>query len=253
MARVTWKAWCLALKAMERKSWLARGMAAVVTGGGSGIGEAIARRLTAEGVRVAALSRSAAGGGDGNTEPWPVACDVRDELSIQAAVDAAAGRFGRVDILVNAAGVSMPEFREISRIDPELWRRLVDTNMTGLFLMTRACMPLLSRSGGFILNILSTAAFRGMVGNAPYTASKYGARAVSETAALEGKEKGVRVSSISPGPVDTNIWSHKTVPPAAEKRELMLDPEDIADIALFLLKTPEYVVIDNMTVTPMHF
>ncbi len=238
---------------MARDPWLKKGMAAVVTGGGSGIGEAIARRLTAEGVLVAALSRTAAGGGDGRTAPWPVACDVRDELSVQAAIDAAIGRFGRVDILVNAAGISMPEFRNIADIEPELWRNMIDTNLTGLFLTTRACMPLLSRAGGYIINILSTAAFRSMLGNSPYAASKYGARAVQEAAVQEGKPVGVRVASISPGPVNTNIWSHKIVPPAAEKMQLMLDPEDIADIALFMLKTPGYVVLDNLTVTPMNW
>ncbi len=245
-------------------------MVAVVSGGSSGIGRSIADRLAAEGVHVAALSRSAglsrsaASTPEDNPSPagqsavsgvvpWAVPCDVRDEESVRAAFDAVSSRFGRVDILVNAAGVSMPEYRELSETEPDLWRKLVDTNLTGLYLVTHFFMPHLRTAGGYIINILSTAAFRSNPGNAAYSASKYGARAVAETAALEGKDSGVRVASISPGPVNTNIWNHKTKPPEDDQRSHMLDPEDICDIALFLLRTPGYVVIDNVTVTPLQF
>jgi NAD(P)-dependent dehydrogenase (short-subunit alcohol dehydrogenase family) len=235
-----------------REQWLKAGMAAVVTGGTSGIGRSVAEALAAEGVRVAAFSRTAAEAGAGKGI-LPIACDVRSRVSVDEAMAQAITAYGRLDILVNAAGVSMPEFLDISRIEPDLWNRVIETNLTGLFLVTRAAMPHLKAGGGYILNILSTAAFRSIEGNAPYSASKYGARAVSETAAIEGKGSGIRVASISPGPVNTNIWSHKTTPPDAEKRARMLDPQDIADIALFLLKSPGYVSIENVTVAPFNF
>lgn len=240
---------------MGREPWLKSGMAAIVTGASSGIGRCIASRLASEGVRVAAFSRTEPKDGINGVkgEVVFVECDVRDEASVRRAVEAAYERFGRLDILVNAAGVSMPEFKELSSIEPDLWRRVVETNLNGLFFVARCAMPHLKKSGGYVVNILSTAAFRSISGNAPYSASKYGARAVSETMALEGKEAGVRVASISPGPVNTAIWTHKKTPPDAEKRNRMLDPEDIGDIAMFLFKSPEYVVVDNITVTPLHF
>ena len=240
---------------MGREPWLKSGMAAIVTGASSGIGKCIASRLASEGVCVAAFSRTASKNevSGVNGEVLSIECDVRDNESVRKAVEAAYDRFGRLDILVNAAGVSMPEFKDISSIDPDLWRCIVETNLNGLFFVTRCAMPHLKKSGGYVVNILSTAAFRSVSGNVPYSASKHGARAVSETIALEGKEAGVRVASISPGPVNTNIWTHKNIPPDAEKRARMLDPEDIGDIAMFLFKSPEYVVVDNITVTPLHY
>ncbi len=238
---------------MERKSWLREGMVAVVTGASSGIGECIARRLAAEGVVVACLSRSAAETASSDGRLIPIACDIRDADSVREAVDRIVAETGGIDILVNAAGVSMPEPLSVADTEPAIWQRIVDTNLTGLFYMTHFAMPHLRESGGYIIDILSTAAFRSNAGNAPYSASKYGARAVCEASALEGKDRGVRVASISPGPVNTNIWSHKTTPPDAETKSRMLDPDDIADIALFLLKTPGSVVIENVTVTPRDF
>ncbi len=221
-------------------------MVAVVTGASSGMGRRITERLLAEGVRVAGLSRTE----EIDKNFLSIACDLREEVQVGAAIDRVVAELGGVDILVNAAGVSMPEFLDLSSIEPALWRRIVDTNLTGAFNILHFTMPHLRKKGGYIVNILSTASFRSIVGNAPYSASKYGARALTETAALEGKECGVRVSSISPGPVNTPIWSHKKTPPDAEKRAMMLDVEDIADIALFLLKAPGNVVIENITVTP---
>jgi len=236
----------------EREPWLKPGMAAIVTGASSGIGLAIARRLLRERVTVIGLSR-------GGSEPELGAeseavrmlhCDVREEEAVKRTVRTAFDIAGRIDILVNAAGVSMPQFMNLETIDYELWKRLIDTNLSGLFLVTRATLPHLKKQGGYIINILSTAAFRSSIGNAPYSASKQGAKAIGDTAALEGKEAGVRVTSISPGPVNTAIWSHKTNPPDEAKRAKMLSSEDIADIALFLLSSPSYMAIDNVTVTP---
>ena len=239
---------------MAREPWLQRGMAAIVTGASSGIGLGIARALAGEGVTVAGLSRSplpANALGAGNI--WHIPCDVRSEEEVSRAVGAACERAGRLDVLVNAAGVSMPANMELEAVDFPLWKRIIDTNLTGLFLVTKAALPHLKRGGGYVINILSTAAFRTTMGNSPYSASKQGARAVGEAAAAEGKEAGVRVASISPGPVNTNIWNHKSAPPSAQTRERMLSSEDIADIALFLLKAPAYLSIENITVTPFRY
>lgn len=243
---------------MKNEPWLCRGMVAVVTGASSGIGLSIANRLALEGIVVACLSRSAKQfalpsdlSPDGRLVPF--ACDVRNAKSVKTTIDKVVDSFGKINILINAAGVSMPESLGLLQVKPKLWKQIIDTNLTGVYNMMHFTLPYLLLSKGYIINILSTAAFRGNAGNAPYTASKYGARALSETAALEGALEGVRVASISPGPVNTNIWSHKIVPPNDEKKMRMLNPEDIADIAIFLLKTSTNVVIGNITVTPLRY
>ena len=103
---------------------------------------------------------------------------------------------------------------------------------------------------GYILNIQSTGAYRASAGNSLYQASKFGVRALSEALIDEYRNSNVRISSVSPGPVDTNIWSHKVEPPEAARRALMMRPSDIADILVWLLDRPRRLHIPNITVTP---
>jgi NADP-dependent 3-hydroxy acid dehydrogenase YdfG len=223
------------------------GRVAIVTGASSGIGANAAQALAAAGLAVYGLSRTGATGA-----PFVhVPCDVRDSTAVAAAVAQVMGKAGRIDVVVNAAGVSLPEPRETEAVDDELWRSVLDTNLDGTFYVCRAVLPAMKKAGrGYIINILSTASFRANAANGPYSASKYGARALTESLAAELKGTGVRVTSISPGPVDTHIWNHKVKPPTDQDRGLMLQAADISQIALFLLGLPDRVLIDNITVTP---
>ena len=226
---------------------------AIVTGGTHGIGRAVCLALAGAEMWVAACGRDKSLLRTLETESihgYP--CDVRDGDRVRETVAAVAAARGRIDVLVNAAGVSMPEPLSLEAVDTALWQRIIETNLTGTFNFCRAVLPHMRRRGtGLIVNILSTAAFRSNPGNGPYTVSKYGARALSECLAEETKGSGIKVTSVSPGPVNSDIWTHKKRPPAAEERARMLKPEDIAEIVLFLYTRPGYVHIENVTVVPL--
>jgi len=177
--------------------------------------------------------------------------DVRDEASVCRAIEQIEAKFGKIDILVNAAGVSMPEGQLVQEIELAEWNRIMETNLTGTFLMCKKVLSgMTRRNSGYIINILSTAAFHVSGGNSLYAASKFGARAVTEALIAANRRSGIRVSSVSPGAVDTNIWSHKTKPVSQESKDTMLKAENIADIILFLATRPSDVHIENITVTP---
>ena len=232
---------------------------AIVTGGSQGIGYATVGALAARGMRVAAVARDRARldaalgalGAPLRGRVAAVAADVSREGDVTAAVAQVVERFGRIDVLVNSAGVSMNARRRLVDTTTAEWERLVTTNLTGTYLMCRAVLPhLAAAGGGYILNVLSTAAFRADAGTSLYAASKFGARALTESLIEEYRHSGIRITSVSPGPVDTGIWEHKLEPPPKEERARMLRPSDIADIFTWLLDRPARVHISDITVTP---
>jgi NADP-dependent 3-hydroxy acid dehydrogenase YdfG len=235
------------------------GQVALVTGASLGVGFATLPALLGRGMNVVAAARdparleaAVAGLGEefaGRVET--VAADVRKEGDVTRLVEAAITRFGRLDVLVNSAGVSMSAPTRLADSTSEEWHRIIDTNLTGTYLMCRESLPHLSRSpDGYILNVQSTGAYRANAGVSLYAASKFGVRALSEALIEEYRNSNVRVTSVSPGPIDTNIWSHKREPPSAERRALMLRPSDITRIFLFLIGCPPHMHIPNITVTP---
>jgi NADP-dependent 3-hydroxy acid dehydrogenase YdfG len=180
-----------------------------------------------------------------------VAADVRAEADVTRLVGQAVERFGRIDVLVNSAGVSMSARTRLADSTSAEWHKIIDTNLTGTYLMTRECLRHLEQSpDGYILNVQSTGAYRASPGVSLYAASKFGVRALSEALIEEYRNSNIRITSVSPGPIDTNIWSHKLEPPTAERRALMLRPSDIADIFVFLLERPRHMHIPDITVTP---
>lgn len=235
------------------------GQVAIVTGASLGVGLATISALAAHGINVIAaardLSRLQAAIGEISPEVrhrvYGTRADVREEGDVKAVVEMAIERFGRIDVLVNSAGVSMSARTRLADSTSEEWHRIIDTNLTGTYLMCREALRHLEDSpDGFILNVQSTGAYRASAGVSLYAASKFGVRALSEALIEEYRNSNIRLTSVSPGPIDTNIWSHKDHPPSSDKRALMLRPSDIADIFMFLLERPRHMHIPDITVTP---
>jgi 3-hydroxybutyrate dehydrogenase len=180
---------------------------AVVTGGGSGIGAAIATALANDGVRVTLMGRSLK-----RLEALRlpgaqcVPCDVSDPASVQSAFDAAA-ELGGIDILVNNAGEV--ESQPFMRTSSDLWQRMLDVNLTGTFLCTKQVLPgMVERGFGRIVNVASTAALTGYAYVAAYCAAKHGVLGLTRALALEVAKKGVTVNAVCPGYTDTDIVSN---------------------------------------------
>jgi NAD(P)-dependent dehydrogenase (short-subunit alcohol dehydrogenase family) len=233
---------------------------AVVTGGGRGIGAAIARALAAEGARVTLIGRDNASlqaTAAAITAELPgcaagaVTADVSDGDAVRAAIAVARANFGPVQILINNAGQagSAP----FIKTDEALWNRMLAVNLTGTYLCTRAVLPdMLQASSGRIVNIASTAGLRGYAYVTAYTASKHGVVGLTRALALEVVANGITVNAICPGYTDTDIVGDavktivtQTGRSAEQARELLartnpqhrlIQPQEIAQAALWLCR-----------------
>jgi len=212
---------------------------AIVTGGLSGIGAVVAHDFAQAGARVIAadVAATAAELVDAPVAPWHL--DVADEASVQAMVDAVLARHGRVDALVNAAGIG----RDIPFIETsaEAFDRIIAVNLRGTFLVGRACARAMAAAGrGAIVNIASVAGMRGSIGRAAYGASKGGVVVLSQVMATELAASGVRVNVIAPGPIETPLVAamHDAAIRAAWTRAVPMHrygtPQEVAAAALFL-------------------
>jgi NAD(P)-dependent dehydrogenase (short-subunit alcohol dehydrogenase family) len=194
------------------------GRGVIVTGGGRGIGQATARAFAAEGADVLVLGRTAADLEDtvaqisaGGGQAWQLPCDVTDEAQVEEAVARAAGRWERIDVLVNNAGID--DDTPFLEIDRARWRAVIDTNLTGVFLMSQAVARQMARSGGGVL--LHTASIDASGGDGPfaaYNASKAGLLGLNRTLALELAAHGIRSNCVSPGFTHT-VMTEKAVGP----------------------------------------
>ncbi|MCR8633055.1 SDR family oxidoreductase [Paenibacillus radicis (ex Xue et al. 2023)] len=234
---------------------------AVITGGSQGIGRAVMYALLEEGMKVVSLARNQQNLNLVLDSVLPkykdsvmgIQTDVRNEGEVHNAIEQVMSAHGRIDYLINSAGVSMREKQSLQDTDVEEWRSMIDINLTGTYLMSREVIPrMMERDFGYIINILSTASFRTGAGNSLYCASKYGARALTESMIEENRRSGIRVTAVSPGPVDTTIWNHKKEQITEDNRSTMLKADDIANIITYLIHLPSRVHIDNITVTPWH-
>jgi 3-oxoacyl-[acyl-carrier protein] reductase len=220
---------------------------AIVTGGSRGIGRAAVAALLGAGYRVYFGSRRqesvdaalAALSGAGGAGVQARALDVRHEGQVQAFVDWVVGDAGRIDCLVNNAGLGI--MAPVDSLSGEQWREVLDTNLSGAFYCLRAVAPVMKRQGsGWIFNIASLASRNPMAGGAAYNASKFGMIGLSEAAMLDLRHHGVRVAAILPGSVDTGFGNRAQPGDAAGKEHAWkLAPEDVAAMVLHLLSYPD--------------
>lgn len=230
---------------------------ALVTGGGSGIGFAVARAFLDEGARVAILGRDedklrrAGSELAGGARLIHEVCDVGDLDAVRRAVNSVERRLGPIDILVNNAGVNIKErtFRELT---PETWRQLLRANLDGAFYVSHVVVPgMLQRHDGVVIYIGSIAGKRASpLGGIAYAASKFGMSALGLGLAAEEKDSGVRVSVIYPGEVDTPILVNRPREVTAEQRLLILQPVDVAAAVLFVATLPARASVPELVIKP---
>ena len=226
------------------------GRVAIVTGAGRGIGRAIALRYSHEGAAVVLAARTPAQIDEAAAEiesaggrALAIQCDVSSERDVDRLVDATVRQFGKIDILVNNAAVNLPP-TDLTEVDLSVWRNVIDVNLTGAFICTRAVLPHMKRIGsGVVLILSSVGGRRGAAGRGPYRASKAALINFTETIGAEGAEYGVRAVCLCPGGVDTDMMREIGM---ARGRELM-KPEQVADVAAYAV-SDEAATLNGVTI-----
>lgn len=232
---------------------------ALITGGGNGIGRAVAHRLAAGGMAVVVADydhaaaeevRSEISAAGGNADA--LAIDVTVAREVKAVVTDVGKRFGRIDVLANIAGGSVYTKR-IEELSWSEWKEVVDLNLKGTFLMCREVAPLMQKQkSGRILNTASNYAVTGSELRTPYSAAKAGIIAFTKTLAQELAPYGILVNTVAPGPTDTPRVMGKEPPEARKQRWSHIPlgrtgrPEDLAE-AFYFLTTPESACITGQT------
>ena len=239
------------------------GRAAAITGASSGIGEATAIALAKAGASVALGARrldrleDLAGriNADGG-KAVAIECDVADEASAHAFVNGAAEQLGRLDILINNAGVML--LGPVEGADTNDWRTMIEVNVLGLLYCTQAALPLLRDSGqGHIVNVSSIAGRSASAGVGVYNATKWGVTGFSEALRQEAAHSKIRVTCVEPGLVETELQGHNKNPFVIETLDKMikdigdvLQPEDIADAIIHAVTAPARVSVNEVLIRP---
>jgi 2-keto-3-deoxy-L-fuconate dehydrogenase len=217
------------------------GLVALVTGGASGIGAAVAARLQADGARVAVLDLNADAAAEGQLA---VACDVSDDASVRAAVARVVEELGGLDLVINNAGIGAAG--TVADNSDEEWHRVLDVNVLGMVRVTRAALPHLRESAAAaVVNTASVAATAGLPQRALYSASKGAVLALTKAMAADHVREGIRVNCVNPGTADTP-WVQRLLDaaddPAAERTALegrqphgrLVSAEEVADAVAYL-------------------
>jgi NADP-dependent 3-hydroxy acid dehydrogenase YdfG len=235
---------------------------AIVTGASSGIGEATALALVAEGATVVIVARRgdrlqtlATRIADVGGQAFPITADVSDEAQIEAAVQQTQAKFGKVDILINNAGAML--LGMIDGANTEDWRRMINLNVLGLMYATHKVLPLMKAQGaGHIVNISSVAGRVANAGSGVYNASKWAVGAFSEALRKEVYQNNIRVTIIEPGLVATELPQHVTDPKAKETTANFygslknLESEDIAAAIAYAVTQPPHVNVNEILIRP---
>ena len=238
---------------------------AIVTGAGGGLGRAYALELARRGAKVVVNDLGGARDGTGHSdaalavvqeieaaggEAFSNGGSVTEYDQMVAMVEQAKARWGRVDILINNAGIAIRKQPEVLTV--EEWRKVLSINLDGAFYCTKAVLPqMFDRKDGVIVNVVSVAGKRANpLGGAAYVAAKFGMGGLGLVLSNEEKDSGVRVSNIYPGEIDTPILKERPKPVTDEQRAVILKPEDVAEAVLFVTALPPRVSIPELVIKP---
>ncbi|MBR9802530.1 MAG: SDR family oxidoreductase [Rubinisphaera brasiliensis] len=227
----------------------------LITGGGSGIGQAIALGLARLGCQIVIAGRNeqklkdvAAQAAD---NIHVVSADVSQRDAVRELISKATETLGQIDILVNAAGINVAQ-RMMHNLDPADWDKMMEINASGAFHCIQETLPQMrERNDGVIINISSVSGIRAApLGGVAYNASKFAMTALGISAGEEEKGNGVRVTNIYPGEVDTPILANRPAPVSDEHREKILQPEDVASAVLMVLSLPARARVPELSIIP---
>lgn len=230
----------------------------VVTGAGSGIGQAVAQRFASEGWHVALVGRrdetlqQASSLFDANARARSATfrCDVSRAADVDEMAAAVIERFGRVDVLVNSAGINVPK-RSLRELSLEDWHRVIDTNLNGAYYCIRAFLPVMRvQRDGTIVNINSDVGklARDLAGPA-YVTSKFGMTGLTQQINAEERANGIRATSIFPRDVNTPLLDKRPQPPSADLRARMLQPADLAACVWLAATLPSHAIVDEIVLS----
>lgn len=238
---------------MTVETYSLHGRAAVITGGNRGIGFALARALVGAGCHVVIAGRDTErlkaaqdALSSGQAEVTALSFNACDPESVQELCAAVQARHPTVDILVNSAGVAhLPA--PVAQFSIETWKQVVDTGLTGMFLCTRGCLPLIP-AGGTIVNVLSIASVQAFPGNSAYHASKFGGLGFTNSLREELRGRSIRVVGLLPGAVDTEMWDQfgPKVP-----KDKMLSTATLAETFLHVVTRPPTCTIEEIRMGPV--
>jgi NADP-dependent 3-hydroxy acid dehydrogenase YdfG len=241
---------------------LLNGKVVWITGASQGIGEAVARRLASEGVRLALFARNieklktlveSLHTQYPNCECLVLSGDVRIAEELNTVALHILKHWGKLDILINNAGVASP-IGLLQEQSSEEVARIIDTNLKGaIYAMQAAIVPMVAQQSGCILNINSIAGHTAFPFWSVYASSKFGLKAITESVAQEQRQNGIKVCGIYPGAVDTPIWEGVSDSLDAEARKIgMLTVEHVTDAILYILMQPSSVWIPELTIEPLN-
>jgi NADP-dependent 3-hydroxy acid dehydrogenase YdfG len=231
---------------------------ALVTGAGSGIGRGITAALADMGLRVALigrdrekLERARAGLATGRDSAFVAACDISDRFAVKGVVDQILNVFDGIDVLICNAGTNVKN-RSLESLDPTDWDRMIATNLTGSYNLVHSVLPSMrQRKNGLIVQICSVSGIRAsMLGGVGYSASKFGQSALGICLGREEGPRGIRSSVIYPGEVNTPILDARPIPVGAERREAILQPEDVAAAVKFLVELHPRAHVPELVIKP---
>lgn len=227
---------------------------AVVIGGGTGIGLGIAVALADAGCQVAISGRreeKLKQAAEGHEAMKYFAADAANRESVRSLFDWVAQEMGAVDILVNSAGINIPN-RTMEAMNPEQWDAVMSVNATGVYNTMHAVLPAMRERGdGLIINVASIAGRRAAaLGGVAYCASKFAAAALSTAVANEVRETGVRVTTIHPGEVNTPLLDQRPEPVSQERRDKMAQPEDVGALAVAIALLPPRAHVPEIIIKP---